>query len=182
MDNEATGGLAAAGLYPDPRRVHELRYWDGAVWTDHVADGGATSVDDTDALKTGSEPVLLTLHKATEVRMGGGGDPLVNVHLTDRRLLFEYLTSRNAGAIALGGLIGLSIGGNADRMQAEGTGGQARTADEILGSPNEVRTVDYADSQEDASQEEGRQGQRIHNQLDSQHRERLEVRDRQVQS
>ena len=121
MENEPAG-LPATGWYPDPRGVHELRYWDGAAWTDHVADGGATSVDDVGALEIGSEPLLLTLHKATEVRMGGGGDPLVNVHITNRRLLFEYLTSRQAGAIAVGGLIGRSIGSNADTTQAGGHG------------------------------------------------------------
>ena len=29
----------------DPSRRHELRYWDGTRWTDHVADGGVPSVD-----------------------------------------------------------------------------------------------------------------------------------------
>lgn len=27
-----------AGWYPDPLGLHDVRYWDGAVWTDHVAD------------------------------------------------------------------------------------------------------------------------------------------------
>jgi hypothetical protein len=30
---------------PDPLHRHELRYWDGAAWTEHVADQGLTSVD-----------------------------------------------------------------------------------------------------------------------------------------
>lgn len=29
----------------DPRRRHELRYWDGTVWTEHVSDGGKISTD-----------------------------------------------------------------------------------------------------------------------------------------
>src|SRR6185503_5887668 len=28
------------GWYPDPGHLHELRYFDGTSWTDHVADSG----------------------------------------------------------------------------------------------------------------------------------------------
>lgn len=34
-----------ANWYPDPNRRHELRYWDGGKWTDHVSTGGVTSTD-----------------------------------------------------------------------------------------------------------------------------------------
>lgn len=29
---------ASAGWHPDPRGIARLRYWDGAVWTEHVAE------------------------------------------------------------------------------------------------------------------------------------------------
>jgi hypothetical protein len=29
-----------AGWYPDPERRHEYRYYDGSLWTEHVADQG----------------------------------------------------------------------------------------------------------------------------------------------
>ncbi len=35
----------SAGWHSDPSGQHELRYSDGTRWTEHVADGGATSVD-----------------------------------------------------------------------------------------------------------------------------------------
>ena len=38
----AAGG---AGWHPDPTGRHQQRWWDGQLWTDHVADGGATSAD-----------------------------------------------------------------------------------------------------------------------------------------
>jgi hypothetical protein len=36
---------APAAWQPDPTRRHQYRYWDGAAWTEHVADDGATSTD-----------------------------------------------------------------------------------------------------------------------------------------
>ena len=36
--------MADAGWLPDPLTRHELRYWDGSAWTEHVSDQGATSV------------------------------------------------------------------------------------------------------------------------------------------
>lgn len=35
----------AAGWYDDRTGRHQLRYWDGATWTDHVADSGVQSVE-----------------------------------------------------------------------------------------------------------------------------------------
>lgn len=37
--------MAEAGWLADPAGGHELRYWDGAAWTDHVSDAGTTSSD-----------------------------------------------------------------------------------------------------------------------------------------
>ena len=34
-----------ANWYPDTTGRHELRYWDGTAWTDHVSDRGVTGVD-----------------------------------------------------------------------------------------------------------------------------------------
>lgn len=42
----STGAPAVpANWYPDPSKRHELRYWNGTVWTEHVASGGVQSVD-----------------------------------------------------------------------------------------------------------------------------------------
>ena len=38
-------GPAAAGWFADPGRRHELRYWDGQRWTEHVSDRGTQGVD-----------------------------------------------------------------------------------------------------------------------------------------
>ena len=37
--------MSESGWHPDPARAHELRYFDGAAWTDHVSDGGVVAVD-----------------------------------------------------------------------------------------------------------------------------------------
>ena len=36
---------AAPGWYPDVCKRFELRYWNGAAWTDHVATAGVQAVD-----------------------------------------------------------------------------------------------------------------------------------------
>jgi uncharacterized protein YxjI len=38
-----------ASWHPDPTGRHELRYWDGSAWTDHVSDQGITGSDAVDA-------------------------------------------------------------------------------------------------------------------------------------
>jgi hypothetical protein len=45
MESRIAGGALAADWYPDPAGQHEFRYWDGAAWTDNVADRGQASVD-----------------------------------------------------------------------------------------------------------------------------------------
>ncbi|MGD9701928.1 MAG: phospholipid scramblase-related protein [Acidimicrobiia bacterium] len=44
-----------ANWYPDPMGRHELRYWDGARWTEHVSTSGQTAIDHLD----GAQPVAL---------------------------------------------------------------------------------------------------------------------------
>lgn len=44
---------APAAWLADPTRRHQLRYWDGAAWTDHVSDGG---VQGTDPVAGGGAP------------------------------------------------------------------------------------------------------------------------------
>jgi len=40
-----TASSASANWHKDPMGRHEYRYWDGATWTEHVADGGVRSID-----------------------------------------------------------------------------------------------------------------------------------------
>lgn len=39
-----------AGWYPDPYRRHQLRYWDGSAWTEHVGDDGNQGTDPLDSM------------------------------------------------------------------------------------------------------------------------------------
>ena len=36
---------AGPGWFNDPQRRHELRYFDGTLWTEHVSDDGVQAVD-----------------------------------------------------------------------------------------------------------------------------------------
>lgn len=42
-----------ANWHPDPMGRHQLRYWDGTKWTEHVSNNGATAIDHLD----GTQPV-----------------------------------------------------------------------------------------------------------------------------
>jgi Protein of unknown function (DUF2510) len=46
-----------AAWHPDPLNWHQLRYWDGDKWTDHVADDGTTTLD---PVSRGPRPVQPT--------------------------------------------------------------------------------------------------------------------------
>ena len=45
MDAQDEHGAAKADWYKDPAGRHQFRYWDGAAWTDYVADDGTSSRD-----------------------------------------------------------------------------------------------------------------------------------------
>ncbi len=51
--------------YPDPSARHELRYWDGQIWTTHVSTGGRQSVDEG-PIQAG--PVPVGSHSADRVQ------------------------------------------------------------------------------------------------------------------
>ena len=41
----APPGAPTFGWYPDPSAHHQMRYWDGTHWTEHVSDDGVQSSD-----------------------------------------------------------------------------------------------------------------------------------------
>ena len=49
VDDEPSGDITFTGITPcwltDPSRRHELRYWSGSAWTEHVTDGGVPGID-----------------------------------------------------------------------------------------------------------------------------------------
>ncbi len=55
------GGRQGPDWYPDPYGRHELRYFDGTRWTEHVASHGRQSVD-----PPGGESRVPTVNRATE--------------------------------------------------------------------------------------------------------------------
>lgn len=50
-----------ANWYPDPTSRHQLRYWNGVNWTDHVSDGGQQSIDPVHADAGDTVDRLLTV-------------------------------------------------------------------------------------------------------------------------
>lgn len=97
-----TGSNQPAAWHPDPTGRHELRYWDGSKWTDHISNRGVTSTDPVghgamdridsaltlgDESRTVDEQLRGTGHRGvnlTEPIAGGGGgilnEPVVIVN------------------------------------------------------------------------------------------------------
>ena len=58
-----------AGWYPDPYRRHQVRYWDGSAWTEHVGDAGEQGTDPVDSLdKIDSALVVDEASDPTKIR------------------------------------------------------------------------------------------------------------------
>jgi uncharacterized protein YxjI len=72
----------AADWYPDPTQRHEVRYWDGSAWTDHVSDQGVTGTDAVDA--AANAPATSRMDRLdTGLTLGNEGKPeTINAQLT----------------------------------------------------------------------------------------------------
>ena len=49
MSGQEGSAAGPAGWLQDPAGRHQYRYWDGAAWTEHVADDGQQAVDPLEA-------------------------------------------------------------------------------------------------------------------------------------
>ena len=62
--------------YPDPNGRHELRYWDGERWTDHVSDQGVTGSDPVERSKLDGLDAGLTVgdeSRSVQQQLSGSG-------------------------------------------------------------------------------------------------------------
>lgn len=63
------------GWYTDPYRRHQVRYWDGNAWSEHVGDDGQQGVDPVDALdKIDSAMIVDEASDAAKIRDQVTGD------------------------------------------------------------------------------------------------------------
>jgi hypothetical protein len=126
---------------------HQYRYWDGAAWTENVADSGQTSVDPVDgagarAGDATGERYLLVLPMSTDVAWGG----YQTLHFTDTRLIVEKVMSSATGAAAVmaAGLAGAAVASDHARDKSQQALGQYRSPDEILRSAPGSYAIEYA--------------------------------------
>jgi hypothetical protein len=159
---ESQSNVGEADWYPDPCGRHEHRYWDGKEWTDHVADGGRSSVDPVVASVDGPpvQPVdvsddLETVLKTVWVTDGTPARPSLLMHLTNKRLVVEPTPVEGTGA--LGWVPGLAVQAiameraqrktekNAEERALQEPPMDATTLDDILRSTRRAYAINYAD-------------------------------------
>jgi hypothetical protein len=89
-----------SGWHPDPSRRHELRFWDGLRWTEHVSSGGRPGVDPLPSSSTGGD-IDPTKDKAR--RLGWTGLALVIVALIVVSVpAIDYRQERSGPSFAIG--------------------------------------------------------------------------------
>lgn len=81
---------------PDPLGRHEVRYWSGSTWTEHVADQGVTSLDPLVDGPTGSE-------------LGTGVNNLPGLS-SSQRGREEGVSTSGAGIVVVAGSVLLGLG------------------------------------------------------------------------
>ncbi|MGV3758643.1 MAG: phospholipid scramblase-related protein [Actinomycetota bacterium] len=76
---DSGGPSTPASWYPDPLGRHELRYWDGGQWTEHVSDHGRQAVDPPTqgthipTTQRATEKIAGDVARAGAAPVGGGG-------------------------------------------------------------------------------------------------------------
>lgn len=86
-----------ADWYPDPYGRHELRYWDGEVWTDHVSSHGTQSSDP--AQPTASRGVIDAVDQIG-----------VSATTTDPNKIADQIVAHQTGAAAVGNPVNPAAG------------------------------------------------------------------------
>ena len=100
VDSEGSGGgTAPPDWYPDPGGRHQYRYWDGAAWTNHVANSGSQSLDhlegapasDDQASAKADEQAIVeeTGLPAVEPLIAALGDPDLDVRVSAAAALVQ---------------------------------------------------------------------------------------------
>ena len=107
---------APAAWLADPNRRHQLRYWNGTAWTDHVSDNGVASMDPVsvppaaggwmDRVKTGAQQAADSASAAIDgaseaisrqtgpqpaATAGGDGPPLADAETGKRSVADELI-------------------------------------------------------------------------------------------
>ncbi len=69
-----------ADWHPDPTGRHEMRYWDGSQWTEHVVDNGVQSTSPLEAAPAQQQPVQPQQQAQQQAtRPGAGADALAGI-------------------------------------------------------------------------------------------------------
>ena len=95
-------GMTPGAWFPDPARRHELRYWNGAQWTEHVSDRGAVSVDplpsDPAAMATAGQVVAQQSVAQPVVAQQAVGQPVVAQQVASQPVVAQQAVPQQAVA------------------------------------------------------------------------------------
>jgi len=106
-------GAVAPGWHPDPSGRWQVRWWDGSVWTDHVASGGRRATDPTPGNEATAELVNRVVAAALGfVDLAESVPGTVAVATVVGALWREAGTRRDVLVLAHGHLAGLEQGGS----------------------------------------------------------------------
>jgi len=69
------------GWFPDPTGRHDHRWWDGAAWTDHVADAGVAARDPLTSSGPSGPPTGAVMASTAAAGVRAGTDPMAGLAL-----------------------------------------------------------------------------------------------------
>jgi hypothetical protein len=91
MSDPPTEASEGAGWHPDPSGAHQLRYWDGQIWTDSVSDEGQQTTDPIPPAPPGSIPAAAP-YGVAQYGQGHQRGPVGRTHNAGTVILLTIVT------------------------------------------------------------------------------------------
>jgi len=110
----STQAPTQAGWHPDPTSRHELRYFDGQRWTEHVSDRGRQATDplaQSPSVPSAGTPTKVCPHCGAMAQTAATTCPNCGKGYRKRTALKVFAAVCAAGLVLIGGCTALVVGG-----------------------------------------------------------------------